>query len=412
MYDLDFHGLDDEIGDAARQPEFAAVRQRTGRLRRRRRLAMAGASLGVTSVLALGGYAITGPGTGPVGPAEASPSAVVDAPARIRGAVAGDADHFYALVADCESCKESLMASKDGGRTWQQRPAYAALLQEPDIVPNLDVLGPRILTLGLPAKLGRSEIDSGMKRKISTDGGATWRDLKVSQTPVAATPPGTRLVDCITATCVLAVDPATGTLAPLATQPALAQYVMATAPVDAGLWVKGLDPATGRPAVAVSHDRGQTWTTAVFTTEPPAPSPDGGPPRMYLPDIATADGRTVYATIEGTHDGYAHLYRSTDGGATWQRTNPDGPPTGLPFVTTQSFVTTDGAHVMLLQEGDTVVAKISPDGSTYAPLAMPGGPADTGTAPTVINDSRYLWHDRQALYLSTDGRNWHRLTPL
>jgi len=205
------------------------------------------------------------------------------------------------------------------------------------------------------------------------------------------------------------MDPATGTLAPLAAQPALAQYVMAAAPVDAGLWVKGLDPATRRPAVAVSRDRGQTWTVTVFTMESPAPSPGGGTPRSYLPDIATADGRTVYAIIEGTDDGFAHLYRSTDGGATWQRTNPDGPPSGLPFVTTQSFVTTDGAHVMLLQEGDTAVAKISPDGRTYAPLAMPGGPANVA-APTVINKTHYLSHDGQALYLSTDGRNWRRLT--
>jgi len=409
MHDLDFHGLVDEIGDAARQPEFATVRQRTDRLRSRRRRAMAGGVLGVTAVLTLGGYAITGPGGGPVGPAEASPSAVVEAPARIRSATAGDADHFYALVADCESCKPRLMASEDGGRTWQQRPAYSALLEEPDIIPNLDVLGPRILTLGLPAKLGRSENDSGAKRKISTDGGATWRDLQVSRTPVAAAPAGTHLVDCITGTCGLAVDPAAGTLAPLAAQPALAQYVMAHTPVGAGLWVKGLDPATGRPAVAVSRDRGQTWTVAVFTMESPAPSPDGGTPRSYLPDIATADGRTVYAIIEGTDDGYAHLYRSTDGGATWQRTNPDGPPSGLPFVTTQSFVTTDGAHVMLLLEGDTVVARISPDGRTYAPLAMAGGPAKVA-APTVIDKNHYLSHDGQALYLSTDGRNWRGLT--
>lgn len=409
MHDLDFHGLVDEIGDAARQPEFAAVRRRTW-LRTRQRRAMAGAAFGVAALLALGGYAITRPGGGPVGPAEASPSAVVEAPERIHWATARDADHLYAQVADCASCRPRLMASDDGGRTWQERPAYAAL-KESASLSDLIVLGPRILALGLPAKLGRNEKDSGAKRKISTDGGATWRDLRVSPTPVSAAPAGTWLVDCFTDGCGLhAVDAATGTLAPLATQPALAQYVTVDAPVGAGLWVKGLDPATGRPAVAVSRDRGQTWTVTVFTTESPAPSPDGRTPRRYLPDIATADGRTVYTTIERTDDGFAHLYRSTDGGATWQRTNPDGPPSGLPFVTTSSFVTADGAHVMVLQEGDTSVAWISSDGRTYAPLAVAGAPAKSAILPTVIDKDHYLWHDGQALYLSEDGRSWRRLT--
>jgi photosystem II stability/assembly factor-like uncharacterized protein len=413
MRDLDFHGLLDDIGSAAKQPEFSAVRRRASRLRTRRHIVVTAGALAVAAVLILGGYLVAEPSDGSPGRVGASPGATIQAPAHIRWADAGDADHLYALVADCGGCRSKLMVSEDGGRTWRERPAYAAIPEKSGLL-DLYVLGPRVLALGLPEELGwPDKLPASTVRKVSLDGGATWRDLQTSQAPVAAAPVGTRLIGCqsSSASCGLhAIDPVTGILAPLSTQPPLADFQIAYVPPSIGMWVQGYDPATHRPAVAVSHDRGRTWTVTVFTAESPAPVNGGSTAAMYQPAIATADGQTAYATILATNDPTAHLYRSTDGGGHWQRTNPDGPLSGLSGETPLSFVTADGAHVMLLQDGDTFVFWISTDGKTYTRLTAVGAPTKFAIPPTAIDKDRYLLYDDQQLYLSDNGRNWHRAT--
>jgi hypothetical protein len=101
---------------------------------------------------------------------------------------------------------------------------------------------------------------------------------------------------------------------------------------------------------------------------------------------------------------------STDSGAHWQRTNPDGPLSGPTAVTPESFVTADGAHVMLLQEGDTFVLRVSADGKTYAPLTAVGGPTKLAIPPATIDERHYLLYNGQTLYLSNDGRSWRQVT--
>jgi photosystem II stability/assembly factor-like uncharacterized protein len=125
----------------------------------------------------------------------------------------------------------------------------------------------------------------------------------------------------------------------------------------------------------------------------------------YLPEVATSDGRTVYVTL--TDEAIPpRVYRSTDGAVTWRRNHP----VGLPAVSSTSFVTADGAHVILLQENDTYVFWSSPDGGTYVRMTAPGAPPKFGVKPLVVDRHCYLMHDDQAVYRSDDGRTWKRLS--
>lgn len=413
MRDLDFRGVLEDVGDAAQQPEFATVKRRASRMRTRRRLLATGGALSVAAVLAAGGVAVTGVGGAALEPAGAP--AVETGPERIRWAAAGDADHLYAMVA-CLTCDATLMASTDGGKTWQQRPAQDWFRTVPAPL-GLHVLGPQIIAYTTPLSLDGSNGSGGktstVTRRISIDGGLTWRDLSTSQEPVTAAPAGTRLLDCALEDCgVYALDPAAGVLAPLAKQPPLTRRKLVDAPPDAGLWVSGYDPAIRKPTVAVSRNGGRDWDVHVFAEE--AAVSEGGIEQGTdgsQPVITTADGQTVYATVRaGEGDLDVHLYRSTDGGETWQRTNPDGPPSGLAMMTDVGYVTADGAHVTMYTEGDTFVLRASTDGRTYRPLVADGGPPKIGVPPSVLDAGHYLLYTQRAIYLSDNGRTWHQLT--
>jgi hypothetical protein len=424
MRDLDFRGVLEDVTDATQQPEFGIVRRRTARMRTRRRVLASGGALAVAAVLAAGGVAVTGGGGDGLPELVGSP-ATETGPQRIQWAGAADADHLYALVG-CPTCDATLMASSDGGQTWQPRPTDQ-WLAKPAAMLDLYVLGPEILAYGLPEALtgGQSDaVTDGLRGKgndgptqsretprISLDAGRTWKTLSASEEPVAAAPDGTRLLGCGLGSCDLhAVDPATGVLAPLATQPPLTHADIAGVPLDAGLWVSGLDPASGKPAVAVSRDGGKSWRSHVFTDEAVVPQDRGLVAGKYITAVATYDGRTVYATLTGTHDGIPHLYRSADGGRTWRRTNPDGPPSGVETVTGLGYATADGAHVTMFTEGNTFVLRVSTNGRDYRPLVAAGGPPTISVPPDGLAGGQYLMRSERALYLSGDGRTWRQVT--
>lgn len=413
MREPDFPGLVKDLGDAARQPEFTAVHRRAGRLRTRRRLVVTGSVLAVAAVVAAGGYAGGSPG-GPGQEVAASPSAAPPQAPRVLWAGAGDVDHLYAMVRDCGDCPARLMASDDAGRTWQERAAYAALPESRDPISGVPrspfVLGPRILALGLPPGLSSSaRVYPRSTPKISIDGGVTWRDAQVSGAPTLQTAPGARLVGCAPTVPICrphTADPYTGTFIPLATAPPLKSFrIEDEISPAAGLWATGLDKDDNRPAIAVSRDRGSTWTTTVLPDEPPAPVEGGQTAVGYMPMVVTADGQTVYATLYAKQDRPAPLFRSTDGGTTWQRTNPSG----VPAVTPWAFVTTDGAHVILQQTPGTYECWISPDGNNYVRMFPTGAAPKFGAPPLAIDRQHYLMAGDEALYTSSDGRTWQRL---
>jgi hypothetical protein len=194
----------------------------------------------------------------------------------------------------------------------------------------------------------------------------------------------------------------------------------------------GVDPATSRPAVAVTHDGGASWTQQVMPNTKQFADPMG----IQLPSgtdsglsysatqftglIADADGRTAYATmydqeadedatvrspdpaIPGTQGwGWLRGFRTTDGGATWQEV--DGGAV-IPSYS-QGWLTRDGRLILHLTdrelEGDaTAEYLVSADGRNWVIAAPPGLPVDVFDV-----DGSVAYFDH-AMYVSDDGWTW------
>lgn len=440
MPEPDFHGLREAAADAARQPDFASVQRRAGRLRTRRYAATAGAATVLSVAVLLTGSALAANqadrGHSTAGdPGVAASDGPIDTARRSVYAVGGsDEKHLYAMVTDCADCERRLMASDDGGRSWSVRRTFDATSIPPPMG-GLQVLDRHTVVLppgrwlrprpsgsaGAPVGVGELASPVAGPWRISTDGGVNWRDLAVSSTPAASALPGHAIAHCDPAApsgvgegCpIYAVDPTVGRMAPLATQPPLVgTHVAHVVSAAAGLWVQGYEPGSLRPAVAVSRDGGRTWSRAVFSGEPTAKAQRGFIPTAYLPWVSTADGRTAYAMFAG--DGPPRVYRSTDGGTTWRRTNSDAPLSDAPLNGPQSWVTADGAHVVLDQPDGKARFLASPDGIRYAPLGITGPLASDAVGPTLptMVGSRYLAGGAHTVYLSDDGRTWRPVLEL
>jgi len=394
--------------EAARPPDFASVRRRAGRLRNRRR---AGGALAAAVLLA----------SGTAGVMTLRPSGQTwEAAAggrRVLEVGAADAEHLYAIVADCDDCPDELLASSDGGRTWVTRERPEGVRGQSD----LTVLGPRVLfesrVVGIrAAREGQKETDQDSGRRVSVDGGRAWREVTVSDAPVASVAPDTRAIDCrvvggtamfVEECPVYAVDPASGRFAPLANQPPLAFAQVVDTPVEAGLWAAGADPATGKAAVAVSHDRGRNWDAFTFDAEPTAVERRKEPPATFLSvraEVATTDGNLAYATFIGP--GPVVVYRSADGGRSWHLTHPSR-PLAAPLAGPTSFVTADGAHVLPALNGSGFQYLASPDGRSYTRVDLAGLPA-FGNSPRAVTKRFFLFQGLDSVYTSTDGRRWQQ----
>jgi hypothetical protein len=398
MLDHRYRDMVTAAEDAARQPGFDTVQRRARRLRLRRRIGTGAVAAVLLVLAAAGAVAVHRPD--PATPPTDVPGSVP----RLRWAGAADADHLYALVADCLDCPQYLFGSADGGRTWDQRGGSRPM----SVGPGLTVVGPDILI-----DLGPSSIARAVVPQVSVDGGRTWRTLEIATTPVDAVPAGTSPIHCAVVVgpepcSVYAVDPGTGRIAPLRTQPPVRRPVPAAVPATAGLWVQGLDQDSGRPATAVSHDGGRTWTGAVFDAEPVPPGlPGEQVAGMYLPTVATADGTVAYALFAGLPDQSPRVYRSGDAGRNWQRVD-NGNPVPAPLAGPASVVLADGTHVVVTIAGTGFQYQASPDGVAYRPVELTGLPP-TDVVPRAVTERFYLGRDGDALYTSADGRAWHRV---
>ena len=349
---------------------------------------------------------------------------------------AGDPAHLYLVRAPCQGrpCGQELLVSSDRGATWQRQSTV-----EPTF--PVEVLGPRILLRYLrPSTTAPGAGHSDMT--ISFDGGAEWEPARIGTEPMQTVPVDGPLLcgDALFVTahsypCKLyALDPVTRVMRPLAQQPPVAGTIISTSPPDAGLWVSGFDPTSQKPAVAVSHDAGRSWITRVFTELPRVPvEPEGWVGQRYLPDVASADGRTAYAALTagdwhdplftrgpdatgppGAESG-ERVMRTVDGGLTWHEADPGRtiPASVAGVAQGLSYVTRDGGHALVYYnstEGGLVIL-LSADGSRYAPTRLPGLPADAGTR--LFNGGLYVAYNGVGLYLSDDGITWSpvRLPP-
>ncbi|MFV2103375.1 sialidase family protein [Micromonospora sp. LOL_024] len=333
----------------------------------------------------------------------------------IQWASAADAHHLYVTMSTHLSCSKEpcaktivqMVGSDDGGRTWSDRGG-------PINAVSFRVLGPgRLLAAILPDTPGVG----ARTLQVSTDGGRIWRKL-VRASAVAGVPAGGTAVcwpesDKVAETCTVhALDAAPHRLAPLTSQPPFALDEDSSIAQTAGrLWASGVDPATGRPAVAVSRDAGRSWASEVFADAPACQR--GGCP---APHLAVGDGPAVYAVIDGA--GRLAVYRYVEsggqGGDGWQPVSgADELPADRLAGGTPSFVTSDGTHVLsevVAQPGQGIDGyrwwAARPDG-VYQPVELDGLP------PTVkpirrTPDGWFYTHSYTdgMLYGSADGWRW------
>jgi len=317
---LDFAGLRREVEAATRLPEFDLVARRARRVRLRGRLAMLGSVLGVLSIIGPAGVAsvLAQPAVGPangvvdIGPDQpeaTSPATIADVPPLITvWAVDGvDLAHAYALVDVCytEACNLQLVPVRAAGGP-SVGPAKINLLRDHPTDPLYQV---RLRAQTDRLMLVSAETSAGRRVYNQVDVGST-----VPSTASAPPPAGKWPVQPAAGAVVSAFDLTTGRMTALASQPPVnSPTVTAGIAGTKGIWITGTDPATGLPAVSVSHDGGHQWRTSTIAL--------------------TGVDSVALASYDGVH-GYLlarigvgfRLAVTGDGGQSWQLT-----PAPLPW---------------------------------------------------------------------------------
>lgn len=376
-----------------------------GRRRHRLRTASATAAAVLAGVLMVGGgLLLPGRMNHSLPPADAPSTAATPADEPIQWAGAHDADHLYLShmacpAGDCPKTTVQLRGSRDGGETWTDR-------GEPFDTFGLAVAGPETL-------VSSRHVEAGGRRTlaVSIDGGSTWR-LPREEAAVDTVPAGW-LVTCWAASgepCTLwTVHPDGDRRAPLRHQPALVANPDDLLPQRAGdrIWVRGNDPVTGRPAVAVSADAGRTWSVQVF-----ADAPGCHPEGCWPAELATG-GSHAYVLAVG--ESARAVYRLTESGGWQPVSGVDRVPVERRDAPTPSFVARDGTHVLC----ETVSQPDGRDGcrfwagrdGTYQPVELTGLPATVYPIRRTPDGwfFTYSYTDRR-LFGSTDGWTWSALS--
>jgi hypothetical protein len=401
------------------EPYQRLVDLRRRRARRRAGLAGVAAVAVASAVLAAGGGWWPGPaGGGRVAVGTPSAGAGGDMFTGVSWAAAPDADHLYAGVNRCrqapESCRFTLLASADGGRSWTPRDSLP-LVGTPVLVGAQTLLAWRADALADPAP-GPTALKPPIRADnavITTDGGRHWYPLTGADRSTAAVPAGgfALCMPPASSTCELyAVDPARHLMSRLATQPSLPSGTVAHTEVPFGvaagptLWVAGWGSGV---SVAVSRDAGRTWSRS---------TPD--PQCQSLTGLWHGTGGVAQMLCE-TQAGARRWYRTEDYGKTWR---PLRLPLPLPFVTGQDEV----AGPTFLADG-SVVGGLSPQdgsglrlwvlrlgGGEWRRIPTSGVPARAQVMQITPDGGLLLYALRDGtfdVYRSPDLRGWTRLTP-
>ncbi len=357
--------------------------------------------------------------TSPTGQTSPSGQAVRSYHGAVDAAAGSDADHLYAIVLDCTAaattppewldCRRDLVRSGDAGKTWQVRSRDIGAFDSIRLTAvTADIVVARAEKLVSAGRLAESGIH------VSVDGGQTWKlvEHQATTTPAVAADGWVEPVYQLEHGVLSATDPRLARSAPLAGAPPLKYAGTSLRTATGSLWIDGADPASDRPAVAVSNDAGRSWATHVFT-DIPAPVNS-----TYSTGIATLDGRIGYAVsmtgygLDG--GGRVWVHRTSDGGQTWQRVDPEG-TAPWSYGGGRSYVTPGGAHVIAdLGRDNRQAFWISRDGGArYARVTLDGLPEDRvgGGMPRPLPGGGYLANTDDAVYVSTDGLQWRRVVP-
>ncbi|MFD0367130.1 WD40/YVTN/BNR-like repeat-containing protein [Streptomyces sp. NPDC127114] len=230
-------------------------------------------------------------------------------------------------------CRQQVAVLDRGARSWALR---STPLPE---IPATGGVSAGLTVLGS----GRALIEDGggdepERTWFTRDGGRNWRavDRRTAGTAplipdggvlaaACASPAGAGPDECARERLVV-LSPEDGRRRALARVPELGAHPR-PAPVaepDGSWWVSGVDPESGRAAVAVSRDAGRSWAVS------PLPSPGGstsgrhvtvavGPDAVYAAELGELDGG------EPVKNPMRALHRSLDGGRTWTRMWTTGP---------------------------------------------------------------------------------------
>ncbi|WP_306345163.1 WD40/YVTN/BNR-like repeat-containing protein [Rhizomonospora bruguierae] len=381
--------------DAIEQPPLERVRSRGRALRRRRRTAMAGAAaavvaLGVLTAQPWGGPAPGRPGETPpavphvtvysgsgvtVSGLEIPVAQVPDLPGTAVDAQFPDADHGFVLTG-C-GCRDGFARTGDGGRTWTRYRLPATDLTQVVAFDDRNLL-----------------VTGGQRDYGSADGGATWHPAERLHDRLLNGAGEGEVLRLTPARDRIAVWGRAGVLGSLAHQPE-GMTVIWVAPVATatGAWWVGGRTAAGRPAVAVTTDRGRTWTTT--------PLSGGGATTVQVSTL----GSHVYAAVLNGQRQLLAVYHSADGGRRFTRTGPTGAAPRLagelvPLLDGRLLLTTTGHEWWVSGDDGVTFARTGGDLPSVGRLARTGA----GYLAYELFSGDAGW-----LAASTDGTAWRKL---
>ncbi|RJL24416.1 WD40/YVTN/BNR-like repeat-containing protein [Bailinhaonella thermotolerans] len=358
------------------------------------------ASAPVSAGTAIASGTAHAPGTpGTSAPAGAGASPAADGAGRERAVYAidfADARHGYALRSSCTGgeryrCDTDVIATEDGGRTWARRASPVGEVRAPDgLSAGLHVLG-----------RDRVVVEDRGRRWFSADGARRWKDAdRPGARPVDAVPGG----GVLTAVCgdqgcgrPLVLLPESGARAPLASLPALTDWRVSQGvpAADGTWWAAGRRPGSREWSLAGSRDSGRTWSVR------PLPGLTGN---VFGVSVSAGPSAT-YAVVRGelpgeqVKNGLLAIYRSADGGRTWERTWRHRPGVA-PLSSLGAGIAAADGRLMIAGEDRRV--HTSRDGGRSFTAS---GPADVAGWVSWTR-AGYLNQDGDRLRLSADGLTW------
>jgi hypothetical protein len=409
---LDFAGLREDAEHAVHQPEFGVIEGRARRVRRRQRVTIAASVAAVLVTAFAAGAGLASPWS-----ERGSPAAIPSDPVQVPKALRyfefhrADARNLYALGARSPDVPGAaadpspvyrvlLAASHDAGASWTVHQLPASF-HDPAVV--LTVIGRRTVVV---TRLEQAK--NGFSAAVTTDSGERWTVL--DRLPAAADQVKGAVGIATNNGAMIVADPRTGRLYRLKHGPNLrSRDLVTTMSASTGLWAEGLD-GSNRSVVAHSTNGGRTWSTHVL-------GPVAKPVAFENLELASVDGRTVYALHGALPWEGASLFRSTDGGRSWKQVDGGAWPPSLYL--TQIAVLPGGAILQPRPAENGVVgvrASLSTDhGRTFHTVTLAGFPDNPGAASL---DPSLIQFDPQAggyvlrygaaprAYLSTDGLTW------